>query len=248
MTPRDGYDRIAGIYDMFADRTAMDFYTRFGSGFGEVLDIGAGTGRIAIALARKGTRMISVEPSPSMAGQFRSRLDREPDLKSLITLIQSDAGSFDAGRIVPAAFMAGSFDHLLDDGERLKALSNIARHLEPGGRLIFEVWVGLMKDDPGSWAGEHRVGDITYKRRVGRKVMPDGTVRVELVFNVFRGGKLVEKIEQRSRVGISTRDQLHRLLGRAGFEVTGEFGDYEGTPYEEGASILLLESVRSRIM
>jgi len=244
MTTHDGYDKVSGIYDMFADQAALDFYTGFGSGFGEVLDIGAGTGRIAIALARKGTRVISVEPSPAMAGQFRAKLDREPALKGLITLIEADAGSFDAGRTVPAAFMAGSFDHLPNDEERLKALSNIARHLEPGGRLVFEVWMGLMKDDPGTWAGETTVGDTTYKRMVGRKVMPDGTVEIELVFDISRGGELVERIEQHSRVGISDRDKVHGLLGQAGFQVTGEFGDYEGTPYKEDDSILLFDTVR----
>ena len=248
MTPHDGYDKVADLYDMFADQAALDFYSGFGSGFGEVLDIGAGTGRIALALARKGTRVIAVEPSLTMAGEFRARLNLEPALKDLITLIESDAGSFDAGRKVPAAFMSGSFDHLLTGEERLRGLSNIARHLEPGGRLAFEVWIGLMKDDPGTWAGEHKVGDTTYKRMVGRKVMPDGTVDVELVFDVFRNGEQVERIEQHSRVGISDRDQIHRLLDQAGFEVTGEFGDYEGTPYGEGDSILLLETTRLRII
>jgi SAM-dependent methyltransferase len=240
----DGYSKIARIYDLFADRPPFDFYCTFASGFAEVLDIGAGTGRIAIALARKGTRVIAVEPSSAMAGQFRARLDLEPAHNDLITLIEADAASFDAGRTVPAAFMSGSFDHLLTDEERLKALSNIARHLEPGSRLVFEVWIGLMKDDPGTWAGEHTVGDTTYKRRVGRKVLPDGTVRVELVFDVFRGGELIERIEQHSRVGISDRETIHRLLDQAGFKATGEFGDYDGTPYREGASILLLDTIR----
>jgi hypothetical protein len=140
--------------------------------------------------------------------------------------------------------MSGSFDHLPNDDERLKALSNIARHLEPGGRLVFEVWVGLMKDDPGSWAGEIKVGDTTYKRRVGRKVMPDGSVDVELVFDVFRDGKLIDRIEQHSGVGISTRETIHRLLEQAGFRIKGEYGDYAFTPYREGASILLLDTIR----
>jgi SAM-dependent methyltransferase len=244
LTDRDGYSKIAGIYDLFADQPSLEFYCTFGSGFAEVLDIGAGTGRIAVALARKGTRVIAVEPSPAMAGQFLARLDREPALEDAITLIESDAGSFDAGRTVPAAFMAGSFDHLLNDAQRLKALSNIARHLELCGRLVFEVWVGLMKDDPGTWAGEHRVGDINFRRRVGRKVLPDGTVEIELIYDVFREGKRVERIEQRSRVGIIDRDRVRSLLAEAGFQVVGEFGDYEGTPYTEGDSILLLDTIR----
>jgi hypothetical protein len=140
--------------------------------------------------------------------------------------------------------MAGSFDHLLNDAQRLRALSNIARHLEPGGRLVFEVWVGLMKDDPGTWAGEHRVGVTTYKRRVDRRVKPDGTVEIELIYDVFREGKRVQRIEQHSRVGISDREQVLRLLGEAGFRVSAESGDYEGTPYADGHSILLLETNR----
>ncbi len=161
MTTHDGYDKISGIYDMFTDQATLDFYSRFAAEFSEVLDIGAGTGRIALSIARKGTRVIAVEPSPAMAREFRAKLDRELALKSLITLIEADAGSFGAGRTVPAAFMAGSFDHLLTDEERLRALSNIANHLDPGGRLVCEVWPGLMTDNPEIWGGEIKVGDTT---------------------------------------------------------------------------------------
>jgi hypothetical protein len=71
---------------------------------------------------------------------------------------------------------------------------------------------------------------------------------VELVFDVFRGGELIERLEQHSRVGISDRETIHRLLDQAGFTATGEFGDYEGTPYTEGASILLLDCTKLRII
>ncbi len=247
MTTHDGYDKISGIYDMFTDQATLDFYSSFATEFSEVLDIGAGTGRIALSIARKGTRVIAVEPSPAMAREFRAKLDREPALKNLITLIEAGAGSFGAGRIVPAAFMAGSFDHLLTNEERLRALSNIANHLEPGGRLVFEIWPGLMTDNPEIWAGETKVGDTTYKRKVGRRVLPDGTVELELVYDVFRGDEVIERIEQHSRVGISDRESVHRLLSQAGFRVVHEYGDYERTPNKDGDSILLLDTIKETI-
>jgi len=42
----------------------------------------------------------------------------------------------------------------------------------------------------------------------------------------------------------SDLDQVRRLLDQAGFQIEGEYGDYEGTSYREGDSILLFDTVR----
>lgn len=114
---------------------------------------GRGTGRIAIPLARRGADVCCVEPSPAMRAEFRRKLAGEPGLQARITLIPEEASSFDARRTFPAAFLSGSFDHLLDDEERLAALRNINRPLVVGGVLVFDLFLGLMEDAPLAPAG-----------------------------------------------------------------------------------------------
>jgi SAM-dependent methyltransferase len=245
MTHLDGYDKVAHLYDQFGSQDTIDFHVANAAPFGEVLDIGAGTGRVAVPIARTGTKVVCVEPSRPMIEELRVKLDKEPALESKITVIHGDAASFKLGRTLPAAFMSGSFDHLLTDEERLRALSNIAEHLEPGGKFVLDVWLGLMEDSPQTWAGEFTLKDTTYRRKVGRKVLPDGAVELKLTFEVFRDGSMVDLIEQRSVAGITDRDTLHRLLARAGFRIEHEFGDYARTPYKSGDSVLILETLKA---
>jgi hypothetical protein len=64
-----------------------------------------------------------------------------------------------------------------------------------------------------------------------------------LVFETFRGGTLIDRIEERSLVGIVSRESIHRALLEAGFRVEREYGDYDFTPYRTGDSLLVLEAV-----
>jgi SAM-dependent methyltransferase len=237
----DGYDKVAHLYDLFGSQETIDFHLHYASDFDEILDIGAGTGRVAIPIAKAGTRVVCIEPSAPMIRVFKQKLGRESDLKEMITIIEADAASFRFRRTLRAALMSGVFDHFLTDDERLRSLTNIANHLEPGGRLVFDVWLGLMEDSPSTWAGETAVRDTTYKRRVGRKVLPDGKIELELIFEVYRDGRLVDTIEQRSVAGVSDRELIHRLLDQTGFRIEHEYGSYDRTPYKVGDSIVILQ-------
>jgi SAM-dependent methyltransferase len=74
MSECSGYERSAHLYDLFDAKPNVAFFGRYAREAGEVLDIGAGTGRIAIPLAGQGIRVYSVEPSPAMRGVFENKL------------------------------------------------------------------------------------------------------------------------------------------------------------------------------
>ena len=237
-----GYERSARFYDLFDKKENVDFFYHYAAQAGEVLDVGAGTGRIAIPLAERGVEVVCVEPSPAMRAQFEARLASRPDLGRRISLVAADAASFKLGRVLPAAFLSGSFDHFLSRAERAVSLENIAAHLVAGGTLVFDVFLGLMEDSPLSPAGRARVGEVEYRRLVGSRILPDRTIEVTLVFKGYRDGVLVERVEQRSRAGIVDRAEVHCLLGEGGFVVRREFCDYRFMPYEEGDELLVVEA------
>jgi len=244
MTANSGYDKCAHLYDLFDTKENIEFFLHYASEAGEVLDIGAGTGRIAIPLAERGVKVFCIEPSPAMRSQFQKKLSQQPDLAKSIQLVQGDAKSFNFHRTFPAAFLSGSFDHFLDDGERLSSLRNIAKHLKPGGKLVFDVGLGYMKDSPMSQAGKVSQGEREYRRFVGSKLLPDKKMEVTLVFETYQSGKLIEKIEERSLCGTINRSRLHHLLKETGFEVKREFGDYDFRNFREGDSLLIVEGVK----
>lgn len=239
-----GYEKAAHLYDLFDTKENIEFFYHYASEAGEILDIGAGTGRIAIPLAERGVKVVCIEPSPAMRRQFEKRLTQRPELSKNIELIAGDAMSFDLNRTFPAAFLSGTFDHFLNDEERLTSLKNIGKHLKPNGKLIFDVFIGLMKDSPLSPAGKVTRGDTEHRRFVGDRILPDERMEVLLVFETYKSGKLIERIDERSIVGIIHRQQLHQLLEKSGFEVKKEFGNYDFSNYKEGDSLLIIEAVK----
>jgi SAM-dependent methyltransferase len=238
-----GYERSAPLYDLFDAKENIDFFGHYAARAGQVLDIGAGTGRIAIPLAERGIRLVCVEPSPAMRAQFEEKLDQRPDLRDWITLVPADAASFRLEQTFAAAFLSGTFDHFLDHTERLASLQNIARHLEPSGTLVFDVFLGLMGDSPLTPAGRAQRKDREYRRFVGRRTLPGRRVQVELVFEIYQNNDLVERIEQESIAGVVSRDQVRDVLAQAGFSVRREFSDYDFTPFQEGDELLIVDAV-----
>ena len=237
-----GYEKAAPFYDLFDNKDNIAFFSHYATKAGEILDIGAGTGRIAVPLAERGACVIAVEPSPAMRTQFRKKLDAHPELQDRVTLIAGTAASFRLDRSVPAAFLSGGFDHFLDPAERLSSLENIGRHLQVGGPFVFDVFLGLMKDSPLTSAGEVKTEDQIIRRFVGSKILPDRRIEVTLVFETYQNGALRDCIKQRSWSGITDRNEIHRLLTQTGFVVKQEYSDYQFTPYQEGDPLLIIET------
>ena len=242
MTANSGYDKCAHLYDLFDTKENLGLFLHYGSEAGEVLDVGAGTGRIAIPLAQRGVKVFCVEPSPAMRSEFEKKLSARLELSKNIELVAGNATSFKFPRTFPAAFLSGTFDHFLDDQERLASLRNIAKHLKPGGRLIFDVGLGYMKDSSMSPAGKVIQGDKEYRRFVGSKLLPDEKMEVLLVFETYQSGNLIEKIQERSLCGIINRFRIHDLLKETGLEVKKEFGDYDFRKFQEADKILIVEA------
>jgi demethylmenaquinone methyltransferase/2-methoxy-6-polyprenyl-1,4-benzoquinol methylase len=118
------------------ERVHQDIAARLKPG-DRVLDVGCGTGALAILLARKGTQVTGIDISPSMLYVAARRLE-EQGLDSQVTLCEMGAVALDS------AFADGSFDAVvstllfseLSDDEIEYTLTEIRRILRPGGQLF----------------------------------------------------------------------------------------------------------------
>jgi SAM-dependent methyltransferase len=159
------YDAIAELYDPWSRSVVEDvsFYVEEAQGAGgTIVELGVGTGRIAIPTASEGIRVIGVDSSPGMLEVCRqhAELAGVADLLDLRLGDLRDPPVTERVRLVTCPFRA--FLHLMTDEERLSALRAARGLLEPGGRLVFDVFAPGRDDieethgrwierEPGIW-------------------------------------------------------------------------------------------------
>ena len=108
---------------------------------GPVLELGCGTGRVALALAREGHDVVAVDVSEAMLARFRSRLRREePEVIARITLVRQDVTRLDlpAGEYPLAIAAFNSLLCITDFEGQLACLGRAAQHLRDGGVLVVD--------------------------------------------------------------------------------------------------------------
>ncbi|MFX0053121.1 MAG: class I SAM-dependent methyltransferase [Candidatus Hodarchaeota archaeon] len=241
-----GYEKSAHLYDIFDNKDNINFFCHYGENAKSVLDIGAGTGRIAIPLAEKGVKVICIEPSPAMRQEFNKKMNFNRKLRNKITLIASDAQSFKLKDKFPVAFLSGSFDHFSSDEVKISSLNNINNHLIPSGILVFDVFIGHMKDSPLSLIDTTKRGELEYQRFIEHMILPKNKIDVLLIYKILKNGKIIEEIEQKSSASVTTRKNVHKLLDKTGFKIQNEYKNYDFSPFTEGSSLLIIEAVKEK--
>ena len=99
----DAFPDLPAIYDSvpaYVARRDVQFYVDEATNVrGSVLEVGCGTGRILLPIARSGRTVEGLDASPEMLDRCRTKLREEPDgVQRRVTLHQGDARSFDIGR------------------------------------------------------------------------------------------------------------------------------------------------------
>jgi SAM-dependent methyltransferase len=170
------YDRLGRRYDAWCRSVTEDipFYVELAlEAGGRVLEVGAGSGRIAVPAALAGVPVVGVDSSQVMLDLARERAaPHGVDLE----LVRADMRALpDLGRFALVLVPFRAFLHLRDDAERRSVLRALFERLEPGGTLAFDVFHPDREDiaethdrwierEPG--IAEHAVWDGAARRLV----------------------------------------------------------------------------------
>jgi SAM-dependent methyltransferase len=216
------YDAIAELYDPWSASVVEDvaFYLEEARrSKGPVVELGVGTGRIAVPIAADGIRVIGIDSSRGMLDVCARRaalagveLDlrvgdlREPPVNERVPLV-----------ICPFR----SLLHMHTDEDRRGVLESVRRLLLPGGRFVFDVFAPGEKDivdthdrwlerEPGiferaSWNAQERTLTLTVRGESGETTMT---------------------------LAWLSSDEWRALLEQAGFEVEACYGWFDRTPYK----------------
>jgi SAM-dependent methyltransferase len=210
---------------------------------GDVLEYGCGNGRITLALARRGKRVLGVDLSEPMLADFEARLKLEPsEIRERIEVRHGDMRRLKLRRrfdLVICPFNAFLHLYTRDDVERF--LARVREHLTPSGRFVFDVSVPdphelsrpegkLYKTRPFVYPG---VGKVRY----GEVFDYDALRQVLFVSMQFEGAETGEKF----MTPLAHRQfyplELEALLHYNGFSIERTTGDWEGAPTNDSRTV-----------
>ena len=248
-----GWDEYAPFYDwenaQTLGRRDVPFWRRVAtSAPGRVLELGCGTGRITIPLAKSGVDIVGVDRSEPMLDLARTRTSR-----TLRTLRTPRTISFVRADIRQLPFRDRSFSMVLAPYGVLQSLTrerDLTQTLESVARVI----------PRGATLGIDLVPDVPNWREYDNKVQLRGRTsegaQLTLVESVQQDRRrrvttfqqeYIERRgrhEKRHRFALTFRtltvEQMSNRLEHAGFRVEAVLGDYRGQPWDERSDVWII--------
>jgi len=253
------YDPIARFYDL--DHAGFDddlpFYGEFARMVsGPLLDVGVGSGRVAVPLALAGRQVTGIDVSAAMLALARRRA-AAAGVASRLTLVHGEAATCSLPeRFGLAYFSLNTLSHLLSRPEQLAALANVRRHLQPSGRLLIDQWnphASTAPDSSGQWVFGYRrqaedghwvTQSVTTsadpaKQELQTTIMYDEEPTAPRAARQEGGGAAVRRTTVALQLRYFYRFEVEWLLLAAGYELEAVFGNYDLRPYSADSPRLI---------
>jgi len=209
---------------------------------GPCLEVGCGTGRVMLPIARAGQEITGADPSATMRAALREKLAQEPaEVSARVRVVD---GRFDAlGVHGPFALVTSpfrAFMHVPDaDGQRA-AFREMTRVLAPGGRLVldlfdFDAELGARFREPRHDT-TYVMGGRTVERWSSSRYDPESrllAVTFKWIQTAEEGGGAASKTQQADfTMRCTSAAELEALVAHAGLEIEALDADFAGTPYD----------------
>jgi len=243
-----GQDFHAEIYDLMhkqSSRPSIDFYIEeCKKTSGKVLELGCGTGRVLIPIAREGVCVTGLDISGSMLKQCERKLAQElQDVRERATILQGSMVDFNLGEQFSAIIMPfRAFMHILTVEDQVSCLNCVHKHLTDGGRLVFEVFTfdaagmvalgdGKERDSGEFKAPDGRVIRMTYRHAAQHPLLQYNDV--EMIFTVTHPDGKTERFVDAFPWRYFYRYEVEHLLARTGFKILNLYGGYDRSELNE---------------
>jgi SAM-dependent methyltransferase len=223
---------------------------------GPVLELGAGTGRVTLAIAEAGIPIHALDSSRTMLDALAAKLAAGPQiLRDRVTLVCGDMRTFDLPErfaLVISPFRA--FLHNVTDEDRLATLARVRHHLRPGGRLALNVYhpsLLYMSRHAGPlegvwrWAGNYPLpgGGFVARSEANRYDTVKQVVHSQHRYEEYdAGGVLSRTTLQRLTLAYLYQGDIEHLLARAGFTGVTISGGFGGRAFSDDTDELVIEA------
>lgn len=251
----DAYAAIAPFYDLeFGEFDAdVDLYLGYADYVGSpVLELGCGTGRLLLPLARAGLQVHGIDSSPAMIARAQARLeDAGVSDVELRTGDMTDLSAYPDAHFRMVFAAINSFLHLETRGRQLTALTEVRRVLHPDGIMILDIFhptpavlhamdEALRVDGQWPLPTGGRVDRFSMRR-----VYPaEQRIETTLYYDHTEPGGSVRRTVTSYTMRYIHRFEMEGLLDQAGFVLEGVYGSYELDPLEDDSAIMLFVAHR----
>ena len=255
---QSSYDPWAEIYDSVYSyvRSDLPLYTQTAveSG-GPVLELGVGTGRVAIPTARLGIDVVGVDSSEAMLAVASRKAATLGEIAGTLDLVPADMRDFTLldthGRerkfpLVTIPFRG--FLALLTVEDQFSALRRVCHHLQPGGTLVFNIFV----PDPNM-----AIEQSDVPRHLTDVIDPETNVRYVLYqqnqydsYNQIVSVRMVieeldchavvcRRMYRDYQLRYCHRWEVHHMLRLCGFEIEALYGDFDLSDFDESSTEMI---------
>lgn len=239
------FDCWAQYYDLIHQGLPGDVEFFVGQGVrigGEVLEIGCGTGRIAIPLAMSGVNVTGLDNSKEMLDLCREKKRRIGKTSGRLRLLKRDMADFNLGKKFDYIIMSyRTFMHLMTQEDQRNCLATIHDHLADGATFIMDTWLPNLSSLHGLGAlkpaGRISVPDtdltIVHYHSSSYDEAKQLLIEEHLLQEVDGDGTILQAATLPLIRTWTTLREMHNLIQLCGFEVEALFGDFDCNPISE---------------
>lgn len=207
---------------------------------GPTLELGAGTGRITVELARVASPVVALEPSAGMRAACAARLAEAaaPTAPSWdVTIVDGDARTFDGdGRFELVVSPFHVLNQMLTTADQDAFLASAYRSVRPGGTFALDVLapslgtMDVLRRDP-TWNGTEGNADDVWWWQTHHPARQ--CIETVYLRDVTREDGTVVRTRVTNRQRYLHRFELERAVRQAGFRDVRVFGDFDRRPVDD---------------
>ena len=249
---------LARLYDLDLrdDPGDLDLYLALAErADGRILELAAGTGRLAVPLALAGHPVTAVDLDPAMLDRGRGHAAATgvpPDRLSFVEADLLDLRLPDAGTYALAFIALNSIMLLASRDAQRRAIATLASHLAPGGLAAVDAWLPDA-DDLARFDGrvilewprtDLETGQVVTKAGSAQHDAATGTVELTAIYEEGRQGELARRWVRHDRLRLISADELAGFAEDAGLRVELVAGGYDLGPLGPGSERAVLIAER----
>jgi SAM-dependent methyltransferase len=253
----DVFDRYAPYYDLFyRDKNYADevdyvdaLIKKYAVGkTATILDLGCGTGGHAVLLAQKGYHVTGVDRSDTMLATAE---EKKSQMGVSVELQKGDICTVDLHKRFDVAIaMFAVMDYQTTNDALESALRNAAKHLNPGGLLIFDAWFGpaviAQKPRDKILIVEKGSGSVIRLTRPNLDLISQ-IVNVNFTVLHIENDAILNRVDEMHKMRFFFAQELEFMFTKTGYEAVGmhPFMELEGELTENDWNMVVIARKRS---